>query len=100
MAENDNFVIVEFSDGLSIVPSTWLHEDRNIRWWPGHLKSQLLINGAIINRTRPEERTWVKYTVRKIFGTTDSYVKAMDKLIQVEDNSHIHDSKSINDTDN
>ncbi|KAK0177155.1 hypothetical protein PV328_001234 [Microctonus aethiopoides] len=67
MAENDNFVIVEFSDGLSIVPSTWLHEDRNIRWWPGHLKSQLLINGAIINRTRPEERTWIS-TLRKVGG--------------------------------
>lgn len=73
MAENDNFVIIEFSDGLSIVLSTWLHEDRSICWWPGHLKSQLLINRAIIHRTRPEECTWVEYTVRKIFGTTGMF---------------------------
>jgi len=53
------FSIVEFDDGLSVVPSIWLEETNEGMHaiWPNHLKNQISINKAIINEEVPQNGT-------------------------------------------
>lgn len=44
MDGNKKFIIVEFSDGLQIVPAIWLNGSKQICIWPSHLKTQQRIN--------------------------------------------------------
>jgi len=70
------FSIVEFDDGLSVVPSIWL-EEINVGMhaiWPNHLKNQLSINKAIINEKVPQNGTqWSIVNVCRKFGEAGYY---------------------------
>lgn len=64
------YIIAEFNDGVQVIPSLWYNADRQSSFWPGHLKTQLRINKAIISREIPkEESDWEILSVKRIFGT-------------------------------
>lgn len=51
----DEYMIVEFNDGLQVIPSIWFNEERHSFIWPSHFKTQFCINKAIITREMPRE---------------------------------------------
>lgn len=70
MDGNRKFTIVEFSDGLQIIPSIWLNITKETCIWPSHFKTQLRINRAIMTGEIPKEQCdWEELPVKKIFGT-------------------------------
>ncbi|EFN70499.1 hypothetical protein EAG_13820, partial [Camponotus floridanus] len=79
--------IVEFEDGLQIVPSEWLTENNKECKWPSYT-SQIKINKAIMKRIFPSD-DWQLYKIIRIFGSSDTYDKAIDKLKLAEQISDI-----------
>jgi hypothetical protein len=66
---NCGFVIVEFADGLQLVPSLWYNADKRTCIWPSHYKTKLRINSAIIRQELPKnEADWDELPVIRFFG--------------------------------
>lgn len=59
--------IVEFEDGLQVVPSEWLSENKKKCVWPSYT-NQIKINQAISKRMSPSD-DWKIYKVMQIFGS-------------------------------
>lgn len=67
------YMIVEFSDGLQIVPAKWLNNIKETCIWPSHFKTQLRINKAVITGEMPKERCdWQELEVKRIFGSASN----------------------------
>lgn len=63
------FIIVEFHDGLQVIPSVWCNADKLSCIWPSHMKTKYRINKAIITREVPREISdWEKLPIKRIFG--------------------------------
>jgi len=70
MDDNKTFVIVEFSDGLQIVPAIWLNTIKKTCIWPSHFKTQLRINKAIMTGEISKENCdWQELSIKRIFGS-------------------------------
>jgi len=78
------FSIIEFDDGLSVVPNIWLEETNEGMQaiWPNHLKNQISINKAIINEEVPQNGTQSIVNVCRKFGEAGYYPFSL--LIYVE----------------
>ncbi|XP_066590757.1 uncharacterized protein [Prorops nasuta] len=89
------FYIVEFENGLGIVPETWFLEDKTMAFYP--LCSLKLLHYAIQNNLKPEikdkKMNWKLLDIKQIFGTSDNFKCGLEKLRMAE----IH---SNNDTEN
>ncbi|EFN74898.1 hypothetical protein EAG_09141, partial [Camponotus floridanus] len=48
------FIIVEFHDGLQLIPAIWFNADKQTCIWPSHYKTKLRINKAIIKQETPQ----------------------------------------------
>lgn len=63
------FCIVQFEDGLHLVPMLWVSDDQLTCIWPDHFKSQFQINKAITRQLLPENvDDWKTLDVVRIFG--------------------------------
>jgi len=63
------FCIVEFKDGLHLVPTLWISDDQLTCIWPDHLRSQFQINKAISRQLLPENvEDWETLNVVRTFG--------------------------------
>ena len=52
--DNDaKYKIVEFDEGIEMIPITWLNRDRTITYWPP--QNQIKINKAISSMEPPKE---------------------------------------------
>ncbi|XP_024872877.1 uncharacterized protein LOC112455295, partial [Temnothorax curvispinosus] len=94
MDSNKKFMVVEFSDGLQIVPTQWLNFAEQTCIWPSHLKTQLRINKAIITRKMPnkEQRNWKELPIKRMFRSADTYERSMEILIQAQDTSNVDET--------
>jgi len=69
MADKKNkFVIVEFEDGLQIVPTTWLSTDLQRSKWPRNYISNDRYNRAVKSMEVPDS-TWDEHRIIKIYAT-------------------------------
>lgn len=59
------YAVVEFGDGLSIIPKNWLTKDQREAFWPTYTNTGRY-DKAMKCMEKPES-TWSKYTIRKIF---------------------------------
>lgn len=76
MDANKKFIIVEFSDGLQIIPARWLNTTKGTCIWPSHLKTQRRINTAIITGEMLKEQCdWEELPLKRIFGSAGDRVK-------------------------
>lgn len=66
--EMDNYAIVEFDDGLQIIASKWLSEDRKFSFWPSFTSIQRY-DRAVEKMEHPED-TWSCFPVLRIMATT------------------------------
>lgn len=59
------WTVVEFSDGLQIVPSTWIYYNNGMCSWPP-FTNQNKINKVIRDNVEAE-KTWPKHEVKRVF---------------------------------
>ncbi|XP_036140507.1 uncharacterized protein LOC118644880 [Monomorium pharaonis] len=84
------FIVAEFADGLQIIPAKWLNTSRNKCIWPSHYKTMRRLHSAIITEELPKDETdWDKLLIKRIFGSADTYEKAMEKLTLAQDTSNV-----------
>lgn len=60
------YAIVEFDDGLQVVPNNWLNKDLKAIW--PNFTSNKRYDKAVKLMQNPEP-TWIAHTIRKIYGT-------------------------------
>ncbi|XP_071576472.1 uncharacterized protein [Temnothorax nylanderi] len=88
MTEKTCYAVVEFMDGLQVIPTNWLSQDRRSALWPNFTNNKSY-DKAIKTMIDPES-TWASHSIKKIFGTFVFYVRAMKKLKEAEDTSDLN----------
>ncbi|XP_077278808.1 uncharacterized protein LOC143906539 [Temnothorax americanus] len=88
MTEKTCYAVVEFMDGLQVIPTNWLSQDLRSALWPNFTNNKSY-DKAIKQMIDPES-TWASHSIKKIFGTFVSYVRAMKKLKEAEDTSDLN----------
>ncbi|XP_011859123.1 PREDICTED: uncharacterized protein LOC105556638 [Vollenhovia emeryi] len=84
--KKENFLIVEFSDGLAVVPRTWVNNNKTC-WWPNY-RNQLRIDKAKSTMEKPSQE-WLSYDILKIHTQANNYQEALEKLKLAEDYSDV-----------
>lgn len=70
MGDNE-FMIVEFNDGVHIIPAMWYNASDQSCIWPAHFKTKFRITKAIISKEVPRERSdWERLLIKRCFGRT------------------------------
>lgn len=64
--------IVEFEDGLEMIPSSWLSDNKSTACWP-QFTSQQRFKKAVQNCFSPED-DWALCKVIRILGTASKYI--------------------------
>lgn len=65
------YSIVEFEDGLQMIPTSWL-KDKNIAYWP-KFTSHARFTKAVQKRIPPEDN-WPIYNVKRILATASKLI--------------------------
>ncbi|XP_039302881.1 uncharacterized protein LOC113005331 isoform X2 [Solenopsis invicta] len=76
------FHLVEFLDGLQIVPENWIQNVKNKCWYPNY-KTDKEINKAIKKRQTHQD-DWLSCPIKRVFGIYESYSEARSKLKKAE----------------
>ncbi|XP_011859409.1 PREDICTED: uncharacterized protein LOC105556909 [Vollenhovia emeryi] len=102
----ENFYVVQFKDGLALVPNNWLQESvekKHVCFYPNYdVKKRL--NKAIRNKEMPDLKNvkagWAMYDVLRIFASADTFERGHEKLRMAENISDINteDEESIKQT--
>lgn len=75
------YSIVEFPDGIQIVPSCWINSDGNNCIWPSYMKSQYALDKLLIKAMIPSETTkWDTCKIKRIFGSAGEFICFMKLL--------------------
>lgn len=62
--------IIEFEDGLEMIPSSWLTENKNAAYWP-QLTSQRFLKA--VKKCISPEKDWSLCRVKRILATASKY---------------------------
>ncbi|XP_036145359.1 uncharacterized protein LOC118646475 [Monomorium pharaonis] len=87
--KNKKYVIVEFKDGLQIIPTIWLTSDLKRAKWPKNYITNKRYDKAVKNMEEPES-TWEEYPIMKIFTSCSDYEVARSKLKLAEQLSDLN----------
>lgn len=69
------YSIVEFSDGLQIVPSCWINKYENESLWPSHVKSQNTLDKLLHKSVLPSKtETWDTCKIKRIFCSAGKFI--------------------------
>ncbi|XP_066590825.1 uncharacterized protein [Prorops nasuta] len=86
------FFVVQFKDGLGIVPESWLFDDNKMSFYPTCSKQKL--NAAIQKEVTPNindhSMKWQMFDIIRIFGSAESFERALIKLEMAETYSDIN----------
>lgn len=66
--KNKKFVVVEFKDGLQIIPTIWLTSDLKRAKWPNCYTTYNRYDRAVRYMEEPQS-TWEEHPIIKIFAT-------------------------------
>ncbi|XP_039312745.1 uncharacterized protein LOC120359418 [Solenopsis invicta] len=81
------YAVVEFEDGLSVVPYKWLTQDLKEGFWPIYTSTARY--DKAVKRMEEPESTWSKCSIRKIYGTYMTYDVARQKCKRAEEESDL-----------
>lgn len=62
------YSIVEFDDGLQMIPTSWLIKDKNTAYWP-QFTSHVRFAKAVQKNILPDDN-WSTYNVKRILTTS------------------------------
>ncbi|XP_011859151.1 PREDICTED: uncharacterized protein LOC105556667 [Vollenhovia emeryi] len=80
--------IIEFEDGMEMIPTSWITENKSAARWPP-FTSQLKFNRAV-QKCISYESNWPLHKIKKILGSSSSYEKGFLKLKKAEMASDIN----------
>ncbi|XP_071574429.1 uncharacterized protein [Temnothorax nylanderi] len=72
------FTIALFDDGLQLVPSSWLFDNKTMCHWPPYTNEKK-IRKAIMEEASPD-CTWTAHKILRVFGTSGTYASGIDKV--------------------
>ncbi|XP_060858478.1 uncharacterized protein LOC132935857 isoform X2 [Metopolophium dirhodum] len=75
----NKFQVVEFLDGVQVVPIRWLSEDKKKCVFPVHVNNQNQYNKMVATMSSPKE-SWQSWDVLKVIGSSDNFEKANKKM--------------------
>ncbi|XP_063220044.1 uncharacterized protein LOC134529655 [Bacillus rossius redtenbacheri] len=87
------FSIIEFEDGLQVVPTKWLCDDGTRCKWPSYVNPNKVIK-SVTSLEEPKE-DWHVHQVIRNFGAADSYEKAIQKMRGCERFSDVESDNDI-----
>lgn len=68
------FSVVEFPDGLQIVPSCWINGPQNESTWPSHIKSQYTLDKLLTKAVVPSDSSkWEICKINRFFGSAGKF---------------------------
>ncbi|KAL6258276.1 hypothetical protein P5V15_010217 [Pogonomyrmex californicus] len=82
MMDVKDYVIVEFDDGIQIISKLWINSDTSKVRWPT-FSSQKCYDKAI-KLMKDYQDSWPEVSIKGILGSTSSYEKAREKLVDAE----------------
>ncbi|XP_029167820.1 uncharacterized protein LOC114938178 [Nylanderia fulva] len=88
MAQEKFYAVVEFEDGLQIVPNNWLNSNLNKAVWSNFTNNKRYYK-AVKFMENPEP-TWIEHPIRKIYAKDTNYELARRKLKDAEELSDIN----------
>lgn len=60
------YAVIEYGDGLQMIPSNWLDETKMEAFWPDYTDDNRY-NKAVKYMEEPK-KTWIKHSIRKVYG--------------------------------
>lgn len=66
MALNNPFHLIEFEDGIQIIPEKWIQKNTNKCWYPNYKTDQYIIKA--IKRQQTPQDDWLMYPIKRVFG--------------------------------
>ncbi|XP_067210208.1 uncharacterized protein [Linepithema humile] len=91
----DLYSIVEFEDGLQMIPSSWLTENKTAARWPQFTSHARFIKA--VQKRILYDNSWFLYDVKRILATAQTYEKGLIKLKKAE---FVSDINSESDSEN
>ncbi|KYN12112.1 hypothetical protein ALC57_15726 [Trachymyrmex cornetzi] len=88
------FSVVEFEDGLDLVPSSWLTNDSKCYYPP--YEEDKFIRKAVSNCEEVDFARWTMVNIVRIFTTANTYESGMKKVKLAEEMSDIDSSDAEN----
>lgn len=67
------YKIIEFVDGVQLVPTHWLTSDLKYSYWPPSSLNQIKVNKLIASRKEPD-LNWTKHLVKRIFCSAGTFL--------------------------
>ncbi|VEN56569.1 unnamed protein product, partial [Callosobruchus maculatus] len=86
MTERKQWCVVEFVDGVQLVPYIWIIDEQS--YWPV-FKSNLRYEKAVKNYEPPLD-TWSLFPIKRILGIFENYDRAKHKLKLAEEQSDLN----------
>ncbi|KYN06571.1 hypothetical protein ALC62_02478 [Cyphomyrmex costatus] len=84
----NSFHVIEFKDGVQVIPDNWIQKDKNKCWYPNY-RTDKDINKATKKRQTPQD-DWLSYPIKQFLNTSETYNDAYDKLKKSEKYSDIN----------
>ncbi|XP_071652352.1 uncharacterized protein [Temnothorax longispinosus] len=72
------FTIALFDDGLQLVPSSWLFDNKTMCHWLPYTNEKK-IRKAIMEEASPD-CTWTAHKILRVFGTSGTYASGIEKV--------------------
>jgi len=67
MSETKFYAIVEFEDGLQVIPNNWFNTDLSKAIWPTFINNKRYYKA--VQLMEEPKSTWQKHSIKKIYGT-------------------------------
>lgn len=61
------YYIIEFHDGMQLIPHTWLHVSKNKAYWPNF--TNIMKYDKAVQYMEPVGKDWMLYDVVRILGS-------------------------------
>lgn len=61
------YAIVEFTDGLQMIPCSWITEDKTYAYWPNFTSNERFVKA--VQKCIPIMDSWSLYEIKRILTT-------------------------------
>ncbi|GAB1867715.1 hypothetical protein CAJAP_08794 [Camponotus japonicus] len=87
----EQYAIVEFNDGLQMIPSSWITENKKQAYWPTFTSNERF--SKAVQKCISKMDSWPLYEIKKILATANTYEKGITKLKKAEFISDINSER-------
>lgn len=70
-----DFCVVEFEDGINLVPFSWIDTTKKICYWP-HVGKQSIFQKMVAAQVEPRlnDPSWSSYSIKRIMNKSGKYI--------------------------